>query len=684
MAMETYFDFDAETFQITERKRLSNSSGEVSLTSPYFKSTSSEDAGFETSSDRSSLDGRLESPRSPSLKALPSGFSCSSCPRASLDSLVSRPIRRYDSKESIKSTSSFWESNYPPETKAVLSKIRDQMRSSLEKVKKLEEEAKQIPLLQVKISILQEEKRQLVAHLENRRNLKKSRSRSSSISSRSSSIDDLIFGCQDKETKTIGVGEDSVYDILCEKCKEIQGKLLGRSCGNEIDGYPNTVQERKSRSRKENRNFLDDDIKVFQDRCTQTKTTELKNNSVQAVVSTKDGSTNTPTADLPSIANTDSAIMTKEFSCDPLLVETRSVGVGQMRSFLKDTCVGESKEIPTYAEKSVQNVVPVKDMSCGVQITTENIGVSVCPSLVSVGTGCSSNSIASNCEQRSTGSQTAKPSVNLVSVGVGMFAIDDSEEYECSKCHATKSLSIEEILESNKNIYSCDESKSIAVGTSAWEDLQTQLLLDYQASRSTTSVAVETNIDSRTVGCGEQSVTDISCQNCVSKSSRSLGVNCSPKTCEKAVGDPWVVAGTSSVGVGECCLTDSYCERCFSLQTRTVGVGDDVVLDVFTLHDEVTAPTHISCLSPPQTPESDANCTNASIKPTGEILSPAIEAKIFSDEYERVTKELATDFTDGRLSKERYRYSWRPSLITISAFQLPSMSYRPCFTKDDT
>ena len=661
MAMETYFDFDAETFQITERKRLSSSSGEAPATpgfsTPFIKSTCSEDTGFETSSDRSSQDGLplLESPRSPCHKSSLNGFSCSSCPRASLDSLVSRPMRRYDSKDSIKSTASFWESNFPPETKAVLSKIRDQMRSSLEKVRKLEEEAKQIPLLQVKISTLQEEKRQLKAQLESRHYLKKSHSRSSSIShSRSSSIDDLISSFQDKETRSIGVGEDTILDILCEKCKEMQSKLLGHSCTVDV-GYsndlPRLTKERRTRQRQDNKN---DDIKVFQHRCTQTKTLELKDNSMQVTVETRDISTNIDNGDSSTVMIKDTDIMTKESSCDPVPVLTRSVGVGQMKSFLKDACVGEDKDLPNYADNSVQNVVSTSDQSCGVQISTKNIGVNASPTVVSVGVGCKSNYNASNTEQRSAGCQTIEKNINLVSVGVGMFSVDDSEDYECSKCTSAKSLTIDEILESNKNIY--EENTSVAVGTVPWVDLEKQILLRHQASTSTTSVAVETKIDSRTVGCGEQSVTDISCQNCAIKSTRSLGVNCLPKVAEKSVGN--VTPETCSVAVGECCVSDNYCERCFSLQTRSIGVGNGSVLDTVE-NEHTTTPVlkdvSLQPLTPPQTP----NTKNVeeivfNKKSSQEDFSPVV--RMYSDEYERVEcSELITDCTDGMLRKDPTR-----------------------------
>ncbi|XP_028413415.1 uncharacterized protein LOC114536280 [Dendronephthya gigantea] len=578
--VETYFDFDAETFQITEKKRLSSSSG------------------FETSSDRSSQDGVMESPRSPSQD-----FSCLTCPRGSFDSLVARPTAD-DSKESIKSTSSFWDSNVPPETKAVLSKIRDQMRSSLEKVRKLEEEAKQIPLLQVKISTLQEEKRQLGS---------------------------------DRKTRNIGVGDDTIHDILCEKCNEIQSKLLGHSLGAAV-GYcsevPRTVEGRRGKSRT----IQDDDIKSFSDRCTQTKTSNMKAPQCKQTVSTND-----------------TLLLVHHLLKQDLLD-------WEMNYCLKDSCAGEDREIPSYTNTSVQNTVSTCDKSFGVEIITDSIGVIACPTVISVATQCSSLENRSNKKQHSIGIQTAQEDVDLVSVGVGMSSIDDSENCECSKCNSPKSLCEDEILQSNNS--------SIAVETSPWVDVEGQLLLEYHTSKSLSSVAVETSITSRSVGCGDQSITDVSCQNCVLKISRSLGVNCSPKMSDKAVGDVDVdgdvVPRTSSVGVGECCLTDSYCERCFSLQTRTVGVGNGSVLDTVQTDLETSILTDVSLqpLSPPQTPNLEEKLTTG----LNENVSPI--QRMFSDEYERVeSDELILDFTSERSCKAGQKSTREDILFTCKLLQ---------------
>nr|8IW0_A Chain A, Liprin-beta-1,KN motif and ankyrin repeat domain-containing protein 1 [synthetic construct]8IW0_B Chain B, Liprin-beta-1,KN motif and ankyrin repeat domain-containing protein 1 [synthetic construct]8IW0_C Chain C, Liprin-beta-1,KN motif and ankyrin repeat domain-containing protein 1 [synthetic construct]8IW0_D Chain D, Liprin-beta-1,KN motif and ankyrin repeat domain-containing protein 1 [synthetic construct] len=50
-----------------------------------------------------------------------------------------------------------------------LQHIREQMAIALKRLKELEEQVRTIPVLQVKISVLQEEKRQLVSQLKNQR-----------------------------------------------------------------------------------------------------------------------------------------------------------------------------------------------------------------------------------------------------------------------------------------------------------------------------------------------------------------------------------------------------------------------------------------------------------------------------------------------------------------------------------
>lgn len=647
MALETYFDFDSETFQITERKRFGSSSSESPLTpglsfSSYVKSSCSEDGGFETSSDRSSQDGFpfVESPRSPCFRT--SVLPCSTCPGASLDSLASRPLRRFESRESINSTSSFWESSFPPETKAILSKIRDQMKFSLEKVRKLEEQVKQIPLLQVKISTLQEEKRQLMVHLDSRNNFKRSRSRNSSSSqSRSSSNDDLFYSIEDKDLRTIGVGEDTVYDILCEKCKEVQSKLLKLTFCTNVTGYHNDAPE-KRRARKPKSE--DDEIKVFQDRYTQTRTAEPSRQRTRHI------STCTENADNSSVLSEHHKKMTQESSCDPILVETRSLGVGQIKFFLRSACVGSDRAIPSFADSSVQSVVSTSNKSCGMQILTEEIGVSVLPNVVSIGTGCDVTERVGITGKRSVGSQTMDKSTNLVSVGVGMFLVDNSEDYECSKRNSTTCSSIDELLASNKN--TDEENESICVGAVPWDGLERLIVPDYCASKLTASVAVETKVDSCSVGCGEHSVTDVGCLNCSHKITRSLGVGCSPRMSDKAVGD--VAPEICSVGVGECCVSDNYCERCFSLQTRTIGVGCGSIFDKVQTELTTTPTTlrgvSLEPLSPPQTP----NTTNEAEIDRSSVEVPFPVSRMFSDAYEGVESERITDdpdFSDGKIRK---------------------------------
>lgn len=53
---------------------------------------------------------------------------------------------------------------------AAIKSVRGQMAASLEKLRELEQQVKLIPLLQVKVSVLQEEKRQMALQLQELKN----------------------------------------------------------------------------------------------------------------------------------------------------------------------------------------------------------------------------------------------------------------------------------------------------------------------------------------------------------------------------------------------------------------------------------------------------------------------------------------------------------------------------------
>lgn len=686
---DTYFDFDSETFQITQRKTLSESSGYSSSTpvllSPSLQSqehmNSSEHIGIDTSSEYSSFspDGipfeslRSSSPKNSSGQA--QHFHCSLFPRTSLDSLISKSLNRHDSKESISSSSSFWDSNCPPEMKASLTKIRDQMRSSLERVRELEEQAKQIPLLQVKISILQEEKRQLFCQLQTRTNLVKSRSQSGNTrnSRNSSSTQDCGVHCFSGETRSIGIGDHSVHDIMCYKCKEIQDKLLKNSYNHQSghgqweDTTSNrttfTVTSDTARPEK-------DIIKVFQDRCTQTRPTEHKDISAQVVIISADDPTmNESEGESSKVRSQSSELGTRTYKdClfDPISVQTRCVGVGQMRSFVKDECVGESIGLLTVKDFGAQTEL---------QVATANIGIDASPTLQSVGT-CISLTGKPFVNTRhhkycSVGVQTVSSASSFVYTGVGKFPVDNLED-----CGLEDSIPMGEISEPNQFNPS---SRSVGVGTYPWADLKRKVILDKLLTPSTASVGVATSIITHTVGCGDLSVTDIACQRCLSKRFRSLGVSCTPEDFEVSLGKEIPLSeegnrrviltdkpNTTSVGVGECCVTDNYCERCFSLHTRTIGVGNGSVVDDFVDGNDVTAFDlfngsvftdehsdvilhHYNKSNAAQTESSQEKSDYQDLgnKPVKMDLTPV--ERMFSEEYERITDDWITYHTDDRL-----------------------------------
>ena len=488
-----------------------------------------------------------------------------------------------------------------------LMKIREQMAKSLLRLKDLEEQVKSVPTLQVRISVLQEEKRQLLKQLQSKSTQRKNRKKDFSVynsfrqrgcisDTENDEEDDEYAAIRKKlrlklNSRSISVGNSSVNDSLCD-CLQ-------------------TVNSNKSSS------YVSVGVNV---------SVESKEQSCQAEMVQ-------PKQDCGMAIN-----------CKPIAqpVRTRSIGVGMMRSFTKDTAVGGDVAIRYTETKAVQSVVEMHTSSCDPMfIDVRDVAVNVEPTVTSVEVTAdikdadnheSVHKPACTCSypSASVGSQTVSCSPT-VSVGTGVCTIDKES---CERCkrheHRRATRPVDEILANNIELptckstgvgntsisddYFCDrcgslETRSIGVGeyiTTADQgsgdqsvsdiqfdrhaNLQTksrgvgdfpvhQVICDNCVNRKTKSQGVGSfritdtfcdkcsNIKTKAVGVGNLSVTDIFCDKCLNIKTKSVGTNC--------------VTPTVTVGVSECCISDNYCDRCLHIKTRTVAVGDCCVTDSF-------------------------------------------------------------------------------------------------------
>lgn len=506
----------------------------------------------------------------------------------------------------------------PPESelKQCLMRIREQMALSLVRLKELEEQVKNVPTLQVRISVLQEEKRQLIKQLQSKSVRKRTRSadyagNSMSYSRGSKSDtenDDDDYSLLKKRLRvrlnSVGVGDFSINDAC--------------SCGNQR--------------------------------------AEIKRISVKSVCVETDSC-------LDQGVDYQSKLSLVQEAKKP---KTRSIGVGMMRSFTKDVGVGEGSALLFTEPKGVQASVDKKDSSCDATssaVTTKDAGISAKPLFFSTGTNTelhgSSDNLNKDTERKmsdmaSVAVQTSgKSEVTMVSIGVGICTIDD--EPSCRKCSNRKSRTIlKTVDEIMANRIDIPFYKSVGVGDACLDDnylcsrcsnLQTRTvgvgekvelrnvavgehcvsgdrLVDRCSNVKLKSVSCGTEqISTKDTGVGDDKTDNILCERCSNLETSSAGTRDGQqeentfvcKVCsrmqtnqeniytEKIVSaetniqlesvDPnsfvtedkqgmplrrksSVQQSTRTIGVGNCGVMDSFCDKCDSLRTRSVGVGD--------------------------------------------------------------------------------------------------------------
>lgn len=411
--------------------------------------------------------------------------------------------------------------NLPPESelKQCLVKIREQMALSLVRLKELEEQVRNVPTLQVRISVLQEEKRQLIKQLQSKVARKRSRSADytlcSSVHSRGSKSDtendDDEYSLLKKRLRvklnSVGVGDCSVNEVCsCFQQKpKTEKKLMKSVCVG--------TESHSDHGAFEKGNFL--------------------------------------------------------LIAEAKKPKTRSVGVGMMRSFTKEIGVGEGSALLYTKQQGVQVSTDTKDSSCEAlpAVFTTDVSVSAKPSLHSTGTSTEYPSAAyGRCVQEkppetvsSVAVQTSGSSgVTHVSIGVGICTIDD--EPECRKCSKRKSRSIvktvDEIIANHIDIPLC---KSVGVGNGSLDD---NFLCDKCSHLQTRTIGCGEKVELRSVALGDFSISSHQQYNhCSSIKTRSIGCGIDRMVMKDAA------VGTEKID------DKSSCDRCSNRKTATIGIG---------------------------------------------------------------------------------------------------------------
>lgn len=508
----------------------------------------------------------------------------------------------------------------PPESelKQCLMKIREQMALSLVRLKELEEQVRNVPTLQVRISVLQEEKRQLIKQLQSKVARKRTRSADYTVYNNNYS----------RGSKSDTENDDDDYALLK---KRLRVKLNSVGVGD----------------------YSVNDV------CSGCQTMPLSEKKLVKSV----------------CVGTESHLEQDAFEQDTLLSKaelkkpkTRSIGVGMMRSFTKDIGVGGGRALLYTVPRGVQASVEKKDSFCEAlpSVVRTDASVTATPLLHSTATSTELFSLSDNLygdfemrpsqSQTSVGVQTSGSSgVTMVSIGVGICTVDDQPE--CRKCSKRKSRTIlktvDEIMANCIDIPLC---KSVGVGENSLDD---NYLCNRCSNLETRTIGVGEKVELRNVALGDFNILeDQLCDRCSNLKTRSVGCGnshifmkdigvgnekiddnmlcdfcsnhvettstgtvdfqiCRKKqvNSENTTENPVTVEnqfelesaapkcpdsrdarlvsiekpsspkdGTKTVGVGKCSIRDSFCHKCDSLQTRSVGVGNgnisaDVICD---------------------------------------------------------------------------------------------------------
>lgn len=442
----------------------------------------------------------------------------------------------------------------PPESelKQCLMKIREQMALSLVRLKELEEQVRNVPTLQVRISVLQEEKRQLIKQLQSKSTRKRTRSADytmyNNVHSRGSKSDtendDDDYSLLKKRLRvklnSVGVGDYSVSEP-CSCCSTtstpaVEKKQMKSVCVG-TESYP-------GQDANEQNNLLP------------------KAQVKKPVKSVCVGTESYPGQD----ANEQNNLLPKVEIKKP---KTRSIGVGMMRSFTRDVGVGEGKALFYTEQRGVQASVEHKDSSCDALPSVVKTDVSVSAKPLSRSTGTNTELLSSidtlNAgagmkspeTKASIGVQTSGSSgVTMVSIGVGICTIDD--EPACRKCSNRKSRTIlktvDEIIANRIDIPLC---KSVGVGDTSLDD---NYLCNRCSNLETRTIGVGERIELRNVAIGDFSISeDQLCDRCSNTRRRSVGCGIDYNL-------------TKDTGVGEENVNEQMlCDRCSNLETTSTA-----------------------------------------------------------------------------------------------------------------
>ena len=477
--------------------------------------------------------------------------------------------------------------------KAALIRIREQMAQCLTRLTELEEKARNVPTLQVRISVLQEEKRQLLKQLQSK----------SPKNQRSRSLGRNEYLVHQSAGPRSELRMDDEYTVIK---KRLKAKLNSVGVGDySVDDNVVTGE-------------LVDGIRV--------PNSKLRHPSMKSVaVQTKSYG-----REMPSTSG----------------AQARSIGVGTMKSFTRDVGIGEASALLQASHKAMQTKGFITDMSCDpFPLSALDAAVTAVPLVRSVGVNTEDLKTTSgfSCKDEIVASSAVSIGIQttlrdpLVSIGVGVCTVYDEL---CTKCASLQKScanvkTVDQIIANNTDLPLCksvgsgdlsfaerfssdlchnletrhvvggetDDHHSVAIGDFS---LNNEPICDNygtserESSASRTFCDLPTNAQVGNVGTKEigDRISEISscCGTLASVASEIVNVNGTISNCTGSVqfvpSDLSDLSSTGisscserrsvqTIGVGNCCVTDSFCSKCDSVNTTSIAVGTGSIQDTF-------------------------------------------------------------------------------------------------------
>ena len=452
--------------------------------------------------------------------------------------------------------------------------VRCNLSPLLSKLSALEDESKLWTVLQVKLAVLQEEKRQLTNILKQKRHLKRSLSSSMGVSNGSSPT----HSERSSPTSAFSDSDDTRLGFSPPRQRRFQSYSLGISEETQTDdSFDESLDNIK---------FCPSCLNV-RIKGEQMKRKEMVDKAVQKIIKTDSTHAATETVHRPvtdtgvgddiavklfTNASTQQKVSQKDASlqAQPVLKAEKNfmtgceisnmISVGVLsKTTTKDASFGDDVAEKYFCDKEVQEILEQHDK-----------GVDFRPSMVdrNVNFGCGVS--------------------DLKSIGVGHSI--ETADAECGDGRAEVELE-------SKGIQNFVEVKEIGLSPVNWEtsDFTAYCNLDYKESRA--------------IGVSEDTTTDILCDVCSNRKVTAVGVGSydghfkrglcktDDKLCECikpltdtiGIGDADVNIvicdqctnkRTQSIGTGDCRTDDLLCDRCLTLQVKSVGCGESKINDI--------------------------------------------------------------------------------------------------------